>query len=145
MNSRKRWFLFSVVITLLIFLFLYLSFLPVKCRNYECFRINMAQCNPATYINEEVEASWKYEIIGPKEDTCTVKVTLLQAKEGDLDLVKLEGESMLCSSPRGFTGYAEEDLSRCTGELKEHLQERVIQKLHQYIVDNIGEIREGFF
>jgi hypothetical protein len=34
----------------------------------------------------------------------------------------------------------EDDLSRCTGQLKENLQEIIIQKLHAYVVENLGQI-----
>ncbi len=141
MEKRKRLLVFAVVIAFIVIASVYLSFLPVKCKSYECFRVNMAECNPATFINEEKEASWGYEIIGPNVNTCKVEVTLLQAKEGELSLLDFEGNNMNCYYDRGLVAYPEEDLASCTGLLKENLQERIIQKLHEYIVDNLGSVK----
>lgn len=143
MNKKKRILIFAIIITFIVVIAFYVSFLPLKCRNYECFRVNMAECNPATYVSEEPQASWGYEIIGPNVDSCRIDVTLLQAKEGDLSLLDFEGNKMSCYYPRGTVGYPEEDLGSCTGLLKENMQGRIIQKLHEYILDNLGEIKTG--
>ena len=120
---------------------IYFSFQPKQCLNYECFRDNMVSCSKAKYVNEEPEASWGYEVVGFKGKDCEVKVSLLMAKKGELDLLKFEGDSMSCSYPKGIAGYPDRDLSLCTGRLKEDLQRRIIEKLQEYIIDNLGEIK----
>lgn len=122
---------------------LYSTFTPVRCNDFACFEAHMAKCRPATYVNDaESEASWKYAIVGTSNKKCDVEVTLLIAKESNLDLRLYEGDTMVCSHPIGISGYPEKNLAVCNGELKEGLQSIVIEKLYKYIVANIGEIKE---
>jgi len=121
---------------------LYTTFSPVECTDLGCFEAHMVKCKPATYINNaEEEASWEYNIIGTNDEKCDIEVKLLNAKEGGVDLIAYEGQSMWCSHPIGAVGYPEKDLSACRGELKEGLQAIVIEKLYKYLVTNLGEIR----
>jgi len=46
---------------------------------------------------------------------------------------------MDCYFPLGFANYPDEDLKACSGELKEKLQERIIEKLHQYLLDGLDD------
>lgn len=112
------------------------------CASFDCFQQNMVKCSPASYINEESEASWGYEILGKRGDKCEIEVTLLGAKEGSLDLRQFEGNSMSCFYELGIIAYPEKDLNSCTGELKENLQAVIIENLYKYIIDNLGEIGE---
>lgn len=121
---------------------LYLTFLPGTCQDFNCFAGKLESCSPANFINEESEASWFYSIKGMRSNQCVIEVTLLNAKEGDLDLRRFEGNSMACSYDKGIIAYPEKDLSACQGLLKENIQEVVIGKLYDYIVVNLGEIRD---
>jgi hypothetical protein len=132
------------LIVIFLLVVLYLSFGAEKCVNFECFQENMIQCGRGTtYVNEESEASWGYEIKGKDGNLCEVEVTLLSAKEGSLDLRQFEGNSMSCFYDLGVVAYPEKDLDTCHGQLKENLQTIIIENLHKYIVDNLGEIQEG--
>lgn len=123
---------------------LYFTFYkPVSCDTYECFQEKMSLCEKAAYINEEPEASWKYEIIETDGDTCVIDVTMLQAKKGDLELDRLNGYKMTCRYPEGIATYPNQDLGVCTGQLKEELQGIVIKKLYSYILDNLGELNQS--
>ena len=122
---------------------LYVTFTPVRCSDITCFQAHMQECKPANYINDaEAEASWNYKIMGTSNKKCDIEVTLLIAKESNLDLRLYEGDSMICSHPIGVAGYPEKNLAVCHGTLKEGLQSIVIERLYKYIVANIGEIRE---
>jgi hypothetical protein len=94
------------------------------------------------YTHEDREASWHYRILGKSDGLCEIEVTLLQAKEGQLGIDRLNGYSMVCEYTTGITAYPERDLSRCHGLLKEELQTIIITKLHQYIITNVGNITE---
>ena len=124
---------------------LYYTFSYRECADYGCFQKRMAACSLGTYINEEPEASWHYNILGKNRGLCGVEVTLLQAKEGELSLREVEGLSMTCSYELGIANYPEKDLVNCHGLLKEKLQEIIIKKLHQYVVGNIGKINEELY
>lgn len=141
MERDKKILLSAVIITVIVFVGIYLIFSPAKCFDYACFQFKMNDCSPVKYVNEEKEASWSYYVVGPTNDECKIRVTLLMAKEGDLGLKELEGHSMNCFYPRGVSAYPDKDLFKCHGTLKEDLQQRIIQKLHEYIVENIGDLR----
>lgn len=138
-----------VIVTLLVVLAIvsaaavYFTLRPVNCGNYECFQNHMANCARTSYVNEEPEASWKYDIIRRDRKTCEIQVTLLQAKKGDLELENFKGHTMLCNYPIGVIAYPDKDMSLCHGLLKEDLQGLLIEKLHQYVIDNLDQIKEG--
>jgi hypothetical protein len=139
--ERKRLFFAIIIIALTIVILapvLYIfQFSATECYNFICFQDRMRQCKPAQFLNEEPEATWKYYILGKSDNKCEIEVTLLRAKEGELDIHKLEGLSMLCEYPLNFASYPEKDLSKCHGRLKEELQSRIIEKLHSIILENI--------
>ncbi len=133
----------AILILFVTVLALYLTYLPPVCEDYTCFEVRMANCKSAIFINEEDEGSWKYEIIGTTQNTCSIEVTLLSAKNVDLSLRAYEGSEMRCYYDIGVTGYPEKNLAACHGPLKEGLQSVVIEKLYKYIVTNIDEINEN--
>jgi len=136
--------LLGVLALVAIFIALYFTLYdPVKCGTYECFQEKMRSCEKATYINEEPEASWKYEILKEENGACNIQVTMLQAKKGELELDRLNGYSMICMYPKGIVTYPDKDLGACTGQLKEELQSIVIKKLYGYIIDNLGELNQS--
>ena len=47
---------------------------------------------------------------------------------------------MNCYLPLGDTSYPEGNIQQCKGELKEELQNLIIQKLHSYILENLDKI-----
>ncbi len=133
----------TIIIIAAIGLFSYYFFFkekPELSPDMETFKKYMKECARAEYFNEEESASWYFEIIKKQKDTCIIKVKLLQAKEGELGLVKLEGQSMQCSYPLGFVTTPGNELKECTGKLKESLQEIIIEKLHTHVIENLGSI-----
>ncbi len=133
----------AILIIVVAVLALYRTFNPVSCSNYECFKEKMAGCKSAIYINEQDEGSWGYEVLSTKSNSCAIQVTLLSAKNVDLDLRVYEGQEMRCYYPIGVVGYPERNLDACHGLLKEGLQKVVIEKLYKHIIANLGEIKDG--
>ena len=123
---------------------LYLTFKPASCETLECFQDHMVVCSPASFVNEEAEASWQYNIQKLTPRGCLIEVTLLGAKEGELHLRAFEGNSMICTYPRGVVAYPDKDMSLCHGLLKENLQGLIIEKLHGYILNNLEDIKNKF-
>ncbi len=111
-----------------------------ECQNFECFKNSMEKCRRAEYVNEEPEASWAYEIKGAENGLCEVNVKLLLAKKGELGVDRLAGYEMECFYPSGAGTYPEKDLEKCHGKLREELQQIIIEKLHAYIIENLGKI-----
>ncbi len=118
-------------------------FYHLQCQSFECFQNAMQSCNHLNYINEEPEASWGYSITGQSSSLCNVDVTLLQVKKGELGIDQFQGDQMICSYPLGQGTYPEKDLTKCHGLLKEDLQGVVIDKLHAYLIENLGQINQS--
>ena len=152
MHKIKEWIkrnrkiiLILVAIILLGVIALYLGFFSgERCGNIECFQNAMKICSKASLISEEPEASWLYQIKDLNTaGECEINVKLLQAKEGELGIDRLNGLEMVCTYPRSIFAYPEKDLSKCHGRLKEELQTIIINKLHAYIIENLGQINES--
>jgi hypothetical protein len=114
-----------------------------ECSDFECFQREMRDCEKTKFINEQSEATWRYEILGSEGRLCQVEVKLLQPKAGELGIDRLSGLDMVCEFPKGIADYPEKDLARCHGILKEELQAITIKKLHTYLIENLGEIDSG--
>src|SRR3989344_4747751 len=113
------------------------------CQNYACWQEQMEKCSRTRFVNEVTEASWGYEIKGKKDGGCSMDITLLIAKEGELGITKLMGEKMNCNYPLGVSTYPEQDLSKCHGILKEELLTIKLNKYHAYLLENLGKLAEG--
>lgn len=122
---------------------LYSTFKPNPCETIACFQDHMALCTRASFINEEPEASWSYNVKRRVADGCEIEVKLLQAKEGELNLRDFKGHAMTCTYPRGMVAYPDKDMSRCHGRLKEDMQGIVIEKLHRYLVNNLLDVKQA--
>lgn len=145
MNNYQKRFVLFVAIIVVFAAAVHLTFRPSDCGNFDCFQEKMTTCSRTSFVNNLIEASWKYEILGPgsESNTCDIKVSLLSSKEGKIDLRDLEGQSMTCTYEYGVVSYPERNLDRCSGELKEGLQTSIIKRLHSYILDNVGEIDDA--
>src|SRR3989338_1700494 len=143
MVKRKIVILVGLLVIFLVLALEFTFFYKKKCENFSCFQDSMKQCKQVIYINDEVEATWRYEIIGLRGNECVINVELLQLKQGDISFEKLSGYGMECSYLKGIAVYPEKDLNKCHGRLKEELQTAIISRLHAYIVDNLGKIDKG--
>jgi hypothetical protein len=117
-------------------------FFYYSCDNAECFYSHQKECAKTKFINYQEDANWEYIIKGKSNGKCEIEVKITQIKQGDISRKILEGKSMMCYIPLGTSVSPESDISRCHGELKEEMQNLIIQNLHSYIVDNIGEITQ---
>lgn len=147
--SRKKLSMrLSIAIILLLLLiavyFGYYFFLKTKsCENLDCFRNSLKNCKRASYIKEDSLGVWYYDIKGGAKDSCNIKVKLLKLKQGKIDMEHLQNKEMTCNVINS-ENFPEEDISRCSGVLKEELQELIIQRMHNYLLQNLGEIKEEF-
>lgn len=141
----KRHFKIIAIVALLVVIFISAYFVffykPSACTTPECFLTAMQSCSKKSYVNDAPEASWEYQIKGVENGQCKVNVKLLLAKQGELGIDKLIGLDMDCYYPSGISTYPEKDLNNCHGLLKEELQNIIINKLHSYIIENLGQIK----
>ncbi len=134
-----------LIFALIIFTGYFLFFYPKVCSDSACFSDAMRSCKHVSWIKKDAQADWIYIIKGnAKGDTCKVEVTLKNMKAGTIDSEALQGKKMLCTVLKSETNFPEKDISRCSGELKEELQDRIIQRMHSYLLENVGEIQEEF-
>ncbi|MBI4895499.1 MAG: hypothetical protein HY831_03325 [Candidatus Aenigmarchaeota archaeon] len=138
---RTRRILILIAILLLI-LAIYLKFVYTKnCPDRNCFNVALTRCDRAIFTSYGIDSSWYYKIEGKKQDTCAVYVKSINVKS-ITEAQKLKDKSMTCYLPLGSTASPEGDIDACHGILKEELQDLIIQKMHLYIIQNIGKIEE---
>ncbi|MFH1249089.1 MAG: hypothetical protein V1660_02965 [archaeon] len=137
-NSKVK-VIIAVLISVVLIISLYFTFFYVnECYTSMCFNKALAKCSKVKFTNPQEEATWIYTIDGRKADSCivnvkSVKVTIKEARE-------IENKEMKCYLPKGLVMAPESELDSCHGLLKEELQNIIIEKLHVYIVQNIGQI-----
>jgi len=139
--------LIILFIALIIFLSYFLIFYAKPCVDTDgkCFVDAMSNCDRVSWIKEDSQSSWLYTIEGNTQDeSCKVNIKLLKVKSGPLESEKLQGKDMTCIVRKGQTQFPEKDISKCSGELKEVLQELIIQRMHDYLIQNFGEIKDEF-
>lgn len=121
----------------------YLNFFyETKCETLECWDYHLSNCKRAEFVNSKPDLVWRYTIIGKKGNNCIVNAEIVRVITGLADRRGLEGKSMECGMPLGVIDDPERNIGKCSGKLKEEMQNMIIQKLHEYIVDNLGEINE---
>ena len=125
--------------------FIYFNIFSAKeCRDLECYNNSLLNCKKIWVIREEDNYVWRYEILKfNDENSCNVETRLLKVKAGKLNVEDLQGKSMICRVQRVDDIFPEKDMLRCSGVLKEKLQEIIIDRMHNYIIQNLGEIQEG--
>lgn len=143
MNMSKRGVILVILILIIVvavgiyFAFFYTS----KCGDKGCFDSSLTNCQRVSFLKDAADGTWYYKTKGKNGDSCVVYVKLLNLKEGNVDLLKLKDKDMLCYLPLGgVSGDPEYNLALCHGLLKEEMQAVIINRLHNYIVNNLGEI-----
>jgi len=139
--GRKKILIIFVLLVLLVATY-FTFFFSYTCKDLACFQAHQEKCAKTKFIKDNEEMTWEYNIIGKSNTQCEIEVKIEKIKKGALDKKILEGKSMTCYLPLGDIDSPEEKISLCHGLLKEELQGLMIQKLHEYVVENIGEISE---
>ena len=137
--SVNKKILLIIAVAIVLLLSLYMTFFSSKtCENEDCFYSSLARCEKAVFTDLQEEASWVYKIQGVKNSNCEVYVrnTEILIEEDK----RLEGKEMVCSIEKGLAIPPTSVLDNCHGILKEAMQDLIIEKLHVYIVQNIGKI-----
>lgn len=145
LQKRVGLALLILIIALVIFTGYFLFFYAKPCEDVQCFINSMKNCRSISWIREDAQASWLYIIKGSaKGDSCKINVKLLEIKQGTTDTEELKGKEMLCIFQKSETQFPEKDISKCSGVLKEELQDLIIQRMHNYLLENVGEIKQEF-
>lgn len=134
--------LFLSLIIILIGAIYFTFYFSYSCDDLACFQAHQRECSRTKFINDAQDISWEYNILGESNKACEIEVEVLKVKQGELDKKRIEGKNMKCYLTLGEDSLPESDISNCNGMLKEELQEIIIEKLHLYVIENIGEISE---
>jgi len=113
------------------------------CESQDCFSKAIVKCNKATYLSDNSATIIEYKILGKAGDKCKISMKLVELKIGTVELMGLQGKEMTCLLPYGVLTYPEENPKMCSGELKEGMQEIVIDRMHSQIVSNLGKIDQS--
>lgn len=133
-----------VAISVAVFYALYFLFFSAKkCMNEECFLQSLWECKRASFTSVRENATWHYSIEGSTKNACKVDVEALEIKAEERTALALQGKSMSCLVPQGIVYMPEERLEYCHGLLKEAIQDIIIERMHLYIVQNIGIINQS--
>jgi hypothetical protein len=144
---KKRFGKGTVIIGIIILVILvaaiYLTFIYTpKCSNIACWENKLQSCKRAEYTADKNDVVWAYEIEGKSGGNCKVNVKALEVKQGLTSAISLEGKDMDCFTSLGVISTLESNPNLCHGILKEEMQGIIINKLHQYILQNIGSISQ---
>jgi hypothetical protein len=145
-RAKKRMILALaiLIISLGVFLSYFLFFYITPVSSSQEFVDAIINCKKVSWIREDIQASWLYIIKGDaKEGECEIEIQLLKIKKGAIDNEKLEGEKMTCTILKNEIKLPEKDFSQCTGVLKEELQGIIIQRMHNYLLENLEKADEG--
>jgi len=142
---KKRFLIaFIILIVGLLGFFVYFNyFLAKECKDVECYDKALLDCKKVWVIREDDNYVWRYEILSSNKNSCDVEVRLLKVNKGSLNVEDLQGKSMVCQVQKVDDILPEKDMLRCNGRLKEELQEIIIDRMHNYLLQNLGEIKEG--
>jgi hypothetical protein len=145
-SSKKIKIIFIVLILILIIFLVYILFIKSKnCKNEECFFNSLKSCKKTYFLNEDSQYSWAYFISKQASaDSCEVKVRLMSIKKNSIDLRVLQNKEMTCIIPKKKADFPEKDISKCSGVLKENLQDLIIQRMYDYLLTNVQEINISF-
>ena len=141
MNKRGMaliWIILAVVVLAAAVYFTF--FFTYGCKDLSCFRSHQEKCSHTKFVNDAEDTVWEYRIMGKDDGKCEIKVEVVQVKAGGVERRVLEGQSMNCFLTVGNLASPEADISKCHGRLKEELQKIIINKLHAYVIENLGEI-----
>ena len=145
LQRRLGFSLIILIIALVGFSSYFLFFYSRPISTSQEFVDSMESCKRVSWVREDSQATWAYTITGNAVgNACDVKVQLLKMKEGTIDSERLQGKEMDCTILKDETRFPEKDISKCTGELKGELQDIIIQRMHNYLLKNVGDIKEEF-
>jgi len=148
-RGSKRNFNFKLIIAVLIIVILigilvsiWVGLTAYKgCNTWECFNEKLESCSKTKFAGGK-EIIFGYTIHGKENGQCKIDVEFLQGDLTERSARNLENEKMTCFIPFGAVMLPEAELKNCHGVLKEKLQEQVISQLHNFIIQNIGQVNK---
>jgi hypothetical protein len=139
-----RWLLLAVFVVVLVSGVVWLVFFDYDyCKIDDCFYDAMEGCERVQYISGGGDMVYRYFIMGKDDGYCKIRVKLLQANLNEKESEVVEGREMVCRVPLGVRAAPEDDMRLCSGALREGLQELIIQRMHDYLIENLDDGFDG--
>ena len=145
METHYKW----VIGIAIVFTIIAIIFFPGKnCQNDEqCINDRAKECARATAQITVDGNLQQYTIKSDKKDTCLLEIEMITVGDDAEQKIKdlLENKAMVCEIPKQILQEVSlTDIDHisdyCTGQLKEALQEILIEKLYSVIIANLGQI-----
>ena len=145
--NRAVYIVTGCALVLLIAYFAASFFYYPKCESKECFNNALQTCEKSGFLNVKEDSTWLYTIKGISEEKCRINVKAVSLKSDIVTGSALQGKDMDCAIPQNLLGsfMPEEKIEYCHGILKEEIQGLMIENMHLYIVQNIGQINQSTF
>ncbi len=149
--KKRRMYVFiilAIILLLVIAAAFYFLFYTRTCENEYCFLNSLKNCEKTKYTVNKEGNIWEYKILNSfsfSRNVCNVNVKNIQIASEDVVVKRLEGKEMICKIPKDYAGSyigVHQKLEFCSGELKEDLQDIIINKMYKNIIQNIGEISQ---
>jgi transketolase len=140
--KKRDWIVILLIIFLLAISIILGFFFKQECKSKDCFIQNMVDCKKSYFNYEQQNMTWGYDIRGSSNSDCIIDATVSEVRLNVEVAQKIEGKKMRCTIPKNIAGsfMPEAKLQYCHGILKEELQDLIIEKMHLYIMQNIGQI-----
>ncbi len=144
LSRPKLAFSFAIFLILLALIYIYFTmfFFSAKCYTETCFLNNLKNCKETSFEYVQEGTEWDYSIKGTQGLTCKVAVKVAEVMVPVSPTKILEGREMECYIPRDIIIMPEDKIEYCHGSLKEAIQDQIIEKMHLYIVQKIGQIEK---
>ncbi len=143
-NSILPAVLIVVSILLVIGFAAYYFLYTPKCDDSLCFQDALWKCKRTQFLDQRDTSTWEYKIKGFTSEGCRVNVKAISLVTDSATGSLLQGKEMDCYISRELLGsfMPEEKIEYCHGLLKEGIQSIMIEKMHLYIIKNIGQINQ---
>lgn len=136
-KEKKRILMIMILFLFFLGLLIYANFFYyMKCPNETCFRDRMERCERAKYESKDFILLFN-RIDGRDLDSCNARVIFFD-KQRNKKLV------MECSTPLRERNLPYSRIEYCTGELREYIQEKMINELHSTVSENLLELNPFF-
>jgi len=130
--------LIAVILIALVWSIYFLFFRYTTCSDDKCFSTSLVKCNKVIYNRDTPDLLITYKILGASNNRCNINVKLIQVKHGSTSMAIFENKEMICSISLGSLTMPESNLQNCNGELRQEIQEAIINNMHSQIIENLN-------
>jgi hypothetical protein len=143
-SNRIIYIALAVAAAAIVFYLLFSYFYIPKCASSTCFKASFFKCAKVSFTNAGENSTWFYSIQGLSGGECKIYVKAISFKTDVVTGTALTGKDMTCYIPKEILGafMPEEKIEYCHGILKEEIQRLMIEKMHLYIIQNIGQLNQ---